>query len=733
MIQKRACWPNEGMMRNYLHDGLCVLLSTALALLPLPGLAETAALWQVPAPDQTPQALPPRIDPKGLPDFNAAALRAIDILDAYTLSEPPLEDRVLTLNLDAKAAFALVRDTLQSQPYGGHLRDPSQVFWAGGGNAYDKAATLAELLGKMGYDTRLVTGTAPSPAPDVACAGAFDASAWRLTGLGPSVLARIRVRAEASYAALHPLLTPVDAAASDPVPHIWLQMRDGADWVDLDPWLPGTVWGAHPGGPSAPLTETPQPQAVTLTLTVEKLADGQLQREDILSSRLEMPDANGALVALIFGPKVKGVGGSVAKVLAELQGGTGEMVATLLINDREETSAPFAAPGTGSNGVGFLAEAGTQVTTGLWLTLTSTAPGAADHSEVRTIIDLVPAALRMTEGAVVDPAALLPAATGAHLPLALEGLRQIFLSNGGTSHREIAGRKALQMDSAVDLLIRAQSDSPDPWDTIWTSYLEAGRLAMAAETLMRAKPGHNGACLQTARPRALIWGMTPVADDGMLRWLDWTLDDVAVQGGDAAAQAEQMLWHGAVQAAVEKEALMYVSQGPADQFALDTGPMTALGPNGLSVEAAQDQARGYLTVVGAAMPPGMWWRLDPATGKTDARLADLGNGAGYIRPGAGALRGGAATVTDISRSVAQMERDAALRSRIGPDAFRRAMAARRQAQAAEAALERQRAAANEYLMLAKIVIGFALALGSAVLLHNAVALMTADEVVGGGP
>ena len=719
-------------MRHLMQDGLKLLLATAVALLPLPALADTGPVWQVPDPSANLPALPPRIDPTVLPDFSAAALRAIALLDGYTVSEPPIEDRVLALDLDPKAAFALIRDQVQSQTYGGHLRDPSQVFWAGAGNAYDKAATLSDLLARMGYDSRLVIGTAPSAPPVLACAGDYDANAWRLTGLGPSVLARINLRAKASYAALHPFLVPGETAAPDAGPHIWLQIREGTAWVDLDPWLPGTAWGDHPGGDGLPLTDLPQAHAVTLTLTVEKLRDGQLQRDDILSSRFDMPAANGGLITLVFAPKVAGVGGSMANVLAQIQGGTGEFVGTLLINDQIDTSAPFAAPGTGAEAGGFLAEPGLQVTTGLWLTLTSTAPGAADHSETRVIFDLVPADLRQTEAAI-DPAALLPVARGAQLPLALQGIRQIMLSNAGTSHREIAGRKALQMDAAPDLLIRAQSAVADPWDTIWTSYLEAGRIAMAAEALMRAKPGHHGACLLTDRPRALIWGMAPVAGDGLLRWLDWTLDDVAVQGGDATAQAEQRLWHGAVQAAVEKEALMYVAQGPSDQFALDGAPMAALLPDRTAPEAAQDQARGYLTVAAATMPVGVWWRVDPVSGAADARMAGFGNGAGYIRPGTGAIRGGSATVTDISRGVAQLERDAALRARLGPAEFRRAMAARRQAQAAERVLERQKAAAQEYIMLAKVVIGFSLALGSAILLHNAVGLMTADEVIGGGP
>ncbi|MEO8241479.1 MAG: hypothetical protein ABI832_04155 [bacterium] len=718
-------------MRDFLHNGLCTLLSAALMLAPLPILADAATTWQVPGPDTASQPLPDRIDPTQLPDLHAAALRAVGLLDGYLLTEPTLDEQVLALGLDPRAAFALLRDTVQSQRYGGQLRDPQQVLLARSGNAYDKAAALAELLGRMGYDTRLVTSPRPQPLPAPACVARYDPDAWRLTGLGPSVLARIHVRAEASYGALRPLLAPVAAPLPDPEPHVWLQMRDGANWVDLDPWLPDTAWGAHPAGDGMPLSDQPAAQAVTLTLSLEQLRDGQLQREDLLSNRFEMPQANGWLIALVFGPRINGVGGSVAQVMAELEGGTGGLVANLLVNGDIITSAPFTAPGTGEGVSGFLSEPDALVTTGLWLTLTSTAPGMADHSVTRAVLDLVPADLRAS-GSAIDPADLLPVARRDHMALGLQGIRQIALSNGGTSHQVIAANKALQMDDAPDVLIRALHDNADPWDGIWGSYLEAGRVALAAETLMRAKPGHDGACLMIDRPRALIWGLSRAEDGGQIRWLDWALDDVSVQGGDATAQAEQMLWHGAVQAAVEKEALYYMAQGQTDAYALETGP---LQPFDDTPGALQDQALGYVTMAGGGVPADMWWRVDPATGRSDARLADFGNGAwgGFLRPGSGGLQGGMARVTDISRSVAQLERDAALRARLGPEEFRRVMQARRQAQAAEAALERQRATLNEYLMLAKIVMGIALAVGAAVLLHDAVGLATADEVVGGSP
>lgn len=159
----------------------------------------------------------------------------------------------------------------------------------------------------------------------------------------------------------------------------------------------------------------------------------------------------------------------------------------------------------------------------------------------------------------------------------------------------------------------------------------------------------------------------------------------------------------------------FQSEGDVDLYEI-----TLAAPTPLTLTAPDDGVmRTELDLDGIAA---LVADVDPATGPVR-----------YIFPGGGPIRTGAASVTDMSASVASMERDAALRARIGPEAFRKVMAARRQAQAAQAALDRQKAAMNEYLILAKIMMSAAIALGPAVLLHNIVGRMTADEVVGGGP
>jgi hypothetical protein len=610
------------------------ILAAALVFGPLAksAVAEAGEEWKVPssgAPDG-PAFVAPLPRGEATFDYDAVLTRTFEDYGPFVASEPLLEDRVLNLELDPKAAFELVRDGVASLPYNGTLRSPEEVFAAQSGNAYDKAATLVYLLTRMGFDTRLVTSETPSPMPSlpVCNEGGLDENVWALTKLDPAAPARIRARAEAGYSALRPFLAPTDLPADPRTPHVWVQMRDGADWVDLDPWLASTQWGEHPLGEGRAMSDLPQPQSVTVTVTLETLRNGVLQRDELLSRRLEMPDAATSFVALTFGPKAAGTGGVVADALSAIEGQTGSIVASLRIDDESFTSRSFVVPGT-VEGTEIFSEGEALVTTGVWLTITSAVPGGADHSEIRTIVDLVPQALRANAAqAPIMPADLMPAIMGDRYPAALESLRQIVVSNGGMSPRLIAAFSVMQMAEIPELLERIDTGSTDVWDLLWPTMLEARRVALAAEELIRARPRSNGACAVIDRPRAMIWGVSAAGGEEAFRWLDWTLDDIAILGGDATAQAEARLWHGVVQAGLEKEALLWLMRLEDHIVPLDKGPMmTVDGARraALGVELKEDEARGYLTLADAATLPDMWWRLDPESGRADARARYDGN------------------------------------------------------------------------------------------------------------
>jgi hypothetical protein len=691
-------------------------LAVTLALSVISGataMAQIAPDFAVPAADApAPGELPPRPNPDPEAEIDAMGLieRTTGLYAHFRAAEPPLDERVLGLEIDPARAFALIRDTVQSIPYVGHLRDTEAVLSAGSGNAVDKALALADLLGRMGYDARLVQGDASVPAPDLAACGTgtVDPEAWKLTGLGPEVLARIPLRAAATYGLLHDALSPSDTATEPALaPHVWVQVREGADWVDLDPWLPGTAYGDHPGGTGQVLDQPPEPHAVSISLQLETLREGELRQTEILQMTLQMPDAADDLVLLTFAPETGGIGGSVASALDALNGTGQKMVGVLFVNDQNTPSRAFAAPGQSqTEDGGFLSDGGAEgdVTTALFLEVTSRTPGQPDHSERRTIIDIVPPAARLDAGTAIDPAQLLPVTQGDAYPAALESLRQIIVTNGGMSRRMMAAQTADQVMNLGDVLTRASQDALTPWDLFWSSWLEARRVALASEVILNARPEHAGSCAVITRPRVMIWGMAATGTDDMLRWLDWTIDDIAVIGGTAVSQAEMRLWHGALQAALEKEALMRLALLPDDLVPLDRSVMTPLSDAqlaGLGAEPAADLARGYVTLASADLPAETWWRVDPVSGSADARGLFHGNVYGHLTPGMwGAERATIGRQTEVAAQRISQAQQAYHESRTNQQLLAEI---RRDMRLAEQAARQPKCGGNEYMILGSCV------------------------------
>ena len=149
-------------------------------------------------------------------------------------------------------------------------------------------------------------------------------------------------------------------------------------------------------------------------------------------------------------------------------------MAALMDTTGIDRSAPIASPGV--EAAGFLAEGDSAITTAGFLTVTSRVPGLPDRSEDRLVIDLLPAGARAT-GTAAPEQRLFPK-PGQRFDRAMEGLRQIFISNGGLSRR---------LPATLD---RQNSGAPDPSDFIWASGLEAQLIAYASEALIAARPGH---------------------------------------------------------------------------------------------------------------------------------------------------------------------------------------------------------------------------------------------------
>lgn len=65
--------------------------------------------------------------------------------------------------------------------------------------------------------------------------------------------------------------------------------------------FPNPAFGDHPAGDGQTLTDPPQPHSVLATIAVERLQDGALRRDGILSHRFDLPEAEGSPITLSFG------------------------------------------------------------------------------------------------------------------------------------------------------------------------------------------------------------------------------------------------------------------------------------------------------------------------------------------------------------------------------------------------------------------------------------------------
>lgn len=634
---------------------LCLIVAFAA-----PAAAED---WEIPTgPFNNALPLPERpvFDEETEFDFAAILEAASKQNDRLAAHRPDLEALSLDLMLDHEAAFTFFRDEILTEAYPGHLRGPRAVLEAGAGNAYDKALTLSAVLRGMGYDTRLMTAKATSEiAAGIAantCSRATEGSedVFRVAGLTDDVMTRVKARAHASFLALTRVASPPGGTAPTPTAspdHYWVQARISNEWVDLDPALPGTEYGQTIVASGVEVQTPPKPHQIRLILTLETLRDGRLRSADILNHTFDLPRDAESSISLLFGPEVEGVGGLVSETLSAIQGETAAMVATLLVDQEAKKSRPFAAPGI-ADATGGLFDAGQEeITTALHLRLIGLVPGQPNSEAVRHIFDIVPSVLRKSR-APIAAAALERPQMGARYPVALESLRHIVIGHGGLSVHLASVRVGAMLADLPEAFRLFEAGTPDPQAIIWNGWVQASTVALASEELIRAQSIRDG-CITMTRPRALIWGVGAVAPDQPVFWFDWVLDDVDVaNAADATAAWRLKLWHGALQAGLEREAILNQHAAPPGSIAVDPGPMQEPAPDllaRLGPEAEADKAGGFDVFTAPELSEFEWWRLHPATGRADARFAIYGNAGPFVpQPGHGITGLGKAAIDKLS-------------------------------------------------------------------------------------
>ena len=246
--------------------------------------------------------------------------------------------------------FEWVRDRTAWAPYRGLLRGSTGVLMDRTGSSLDRAVLLAELLSAAGHEARLARGTIAQPkarelaarvrtvpppvpaeaGPDVservrAAANAYSLppgvldSAFARSQLGAAKLLEQLARraAEQTPALLESAgagAGPGNRAAADLadvlVDHWWVQHKDGAAWVDLDPLTTDAAPGTAAATPSAtfPKGETgfavpdDQRHAVSVRLVIETTKGGKLAETTVFDQTILPPDVFGQRVVLTHWP-----------------------------------------------------------------------------------------------------------------------------------------------------------------------------------------------------------------------------------------------------------------------------------------------------------------------------------------------------------------------------------------------------------------------------------------------
>lgn len=666
--------------RYHLNKAIHLAFAAVVAATLLAGHQTAAAAddWSVPLPGATNFSdLPERPVPSAEEalDYAKALETAVARNKHFETAEQRLEDIALSVMLDPEAAFAYVRDEIRTETYQGHLRQPDAVMAARSGNDHDKAQTLAALLRSMGYDTRLVeapmTADMAEALHSAACGkvGQGDDHVWRLAALQSETMARVKARAERSFSALHDALT--DSVSPDPMltssnqRHVWVQARIGRDWVDLDPTLASAKFGATPAVPGEILTDPIGAHTVSITLELESLINGKLRRKQILTQRLSVPEMTEQPIALFFGPATAGIGSVLNDALGGLAGNAPSMRAFMTVSGSMIKSTPFAAPGRVNQSTDLFQQEQKETVTAITLHVRSDVGGQITSKEERVLLDLLSTEQRQSvaASATIDPSALAEPKMGQKYPASLESIRQIVLGNGGLSPRLAALRLSGLLLELPETLKQMSVGKPDPEAVMWYSWVAASTVALASEELIRARPASNGICAMAARPRLLISGTQTLPEGGIVNWIDWTLDDIDIAGTldkpDADATARLLrIWHGALQSALETEAILTQNGVPNGSIPPEKGSFIPLVGQQLAergFEASKDQELGFTVFASEDMSADAWWRLDPHTGRADARVALAGNARKfYPKPGDGVARSG---IADAGKTAEQMAKD----------------------------------------------------------------------------
>ncbi|MET0773351.1 MAG: hypothetical protein ABWZ82_09720, partial [Candidatus Limnocylindrales bacterium] len=404
-----------------------------LSAFDLPPDASLAAHAALPVSDDPPI-------PDGVAPREVAARAAALVADA----DPALANIALLaerLVYDPIAAFELVRDSIGYDPYAGALRGAAGTLAARAGNDVDRALLLQALLGQMAVRSRLVVGTLGDEAAEAVAARAFAGTAEPLAAMPvdpqelgdiDALLARARRDHALVRTALGDRLDEAGAAAvstdGTPQPHVWVQLAQGADWLDLDPTLPDALPGDTLAEGGSILDAVPEDwrHTVTLRVVAETLEDGALAERTVLDHELDAAAAAHDDIHLALQPESTDLGQTIGEAL----GGAAGWLPALFVGSEVIRGSAFPVLPAGDIFTGE--REGPQVSR-LILEVTIASPRSEPRTTSRVLVDrLDPVARGMDE---IPADALAPLTMRQGVPVELSEVHHIQVSTGAADAR----------------------------------------------------------------------------------------------------------------------------------------------------------------------------------------------------------------------------------------------------------------------------------------------------------
>jgi hypothetical protein len=613
-----------------------------------------------------------------------------------------VDEKAFDLALDPAAIFQFVRDEILYDPYAGILRGAQGCLWAMAGNSVDQALLLGQLLREALLDVRFVAGELSVAASETLLARATltqDSLIEHLERLHGAVTDPPPISAE-SQAAIDAFETEAlqqfqlaqqrwregtdlvskllaDAAVTLPAPaialpglelrqHVWVQFRDGTEWVDLDPSFAGAEHGAVFATAVEQWDELPPELHHTLAIRIhgEQISGDQITPVELLDWAAPSAELVGVPITIThvrpnaltaFGVNLGGVLDNVLQYTPNLAVGSSRAYAG---------TAPFSILPDGG-AADLFGDASTEGdTVAEWIDVTISSPDSPPVTTTRTLFDRLPAELRASGtrvAAEVETAAIVnlgPAFGDGFLPLeqilSLSiatgeipvsffaqnlALPDFYADLGLVAHGHNFGRGMFDLQMAAPGGYRVYLDrpnvtgywlaidavNPDEATTLGSSGLDLIQQHLAVAPI-------EGEAAVTTHPLLAAGVASQVVERLML---EPTPEQIA--SGVVSRPGVGRLMEAATAAGQAIVVLTPTSEPPAfEHYPLDSRVRIGrLLEDGMIVIAPD----GPVTIDGAEVLG--WWIVDPATGSTYDMMAD-GSG------GEGAEYGGTTTVSEAA-------------------------------------------------------------------------------------